>query len=473
MSNRYNSGVNESWAIIVVDHEHRIKELNDRATYYFPNVQIGDCLTRVFPWFKDEWLTGIINSRVAKALSPERVFYLEIAPGENLDGITLFLRNVEEFRNTAHLLCEAEHSIIKLQSFIDNFHEGIVITNSSGIVRVVNQAFYQLAGTIPEKVFNYSVYDLVKEENVPYRSIAQVLRTGKPNNDVIKFRDGREAFVSSTPLFDRQGNILRVFSSIRDVSEIEQSREQLRSAEQVAQYCRRKLNANLAENNGYFSQSTSRKMEDLHELVKNVAFTDVTLLINGESGVGKTSLAKYIHTLSPRGEKGNFVHITCSAIPETLLESELFGHEAGSFSGADKPKAGLFEIACGGTVLLDEIGDMPLTLQAKILNVLQEKKVYRVGGTKSINIDVRLLAATNKDPATLVANGQFRQDLYFRLNVVPIVIPPLRERKEDIAILIAHYLKDYNIKHHKNKGLSAEAMKFSWIMTGREILGKL
>jgi len=210
----------------------------------------------------------------------------------------------------------------------------------------------------------------------------------------------------------------------------------------------------------------------LVEVIKKVAATDSTVLITGESGTGKSMIAKAIHFLSGRKD-GPFITINCTAIPETLLEAELFGYERGAFTGAHAPKKGKFELANGGTVFLDEIGDMPLSLQAKLLRVLQDKEIERLGSEKVIKVDLRVIAATNRDIHTLVKEGKFREDLYYRLNVVPIHVPPLRERKEDIPLLIEHFLRTYNSKYGKNVRLSPEAVEilieYSWPGNIREL----
>jgi two-component system response regulator AtoC len=186
---------------------------------------------------------------------------------------------------------------------------------------------------------------------------------------------------------------------------------------------------------------SSGAMQEVFELIQKVVQTDVTVLICGESGTGKELIAQAIHQHSRRKDKP-FVKLNCVAIPEGLLESELFGHEKGSFTGAVQRKSGKFELANTGTIFLDEIGDMSLATQAKILRVLQEKEFELVGGTEPVQVDVRVIAATNKDLANAVQEGQFREDLYFRLNVFSIVVPPLRDRKEDIPLLVEHFLRE-------------------------------
>jgi two-component system response regulator PilR (NtrC family) len=195
------------------------------------------------------------------------------------------------------------------------------------------------------------------------------------------------------------------------------------------------------------------------DLVRKVAPTRSNILIAGESGTGKELIARAIHYSSPRKDMG-FIPITCSAIPESLLESELFGHKKGAFTGADREKKGLFEVAQSGTLLLDEIGEMPLTLQAKLLRVIEEKEILPLGGTKTVPVDVRIIAATNKDLVKEVENGKFREDLFYRLNVVTIQLPPLRERTEDIPLLVRHFLQKLNKELKKSfRGVSNDGMR--------------
>jgi two-component system response regulator HydG len=197
----------------------------------------------------------------------------------------------------------------------------------------------------------------------------------------------------------------------------------------------------------------SRKMEDLLTKLRSYAPTDVTVLIQGETGTGKELIAKALHTNSPRKNKP-FVALNCTALNENLLDDELFGHEPGSFTGGDRLRKGRFEYANGGTIFLDEVGDMPLALQAKLLRVLENKEVVRIGSNEPIKVNVRLLSATNRDLETSVAAGTFRQDLYYRLKVVTFRLPALRERVEDIPLLAAHFIKEFNQQYHKAVSLS-------------------
>jgi DNA-binding NtrC family response regulator len=202
----------------------------------------------------------------------------------------------------------------------------------------------------------------------------------------------------------------------------------------------------------------SRPMQEVMRIVEMAAPSSASVLITGETGSGKEIVARTVHKLSPRAG-GPFVAINCSAIPESLMESEIFGHERGAFTGAAERRIGCFELADGGTLLLDEIGEMPAPTQAKLLRVLEDRKVRRLGSKTETPVDVRVVAATNKDPEQAVSSGHLRQDLYFRLNVFHINLPPLREHKEDIPLLAEHILRDINVKHSKSvKGVGAEVM---------------
>ena len=193
----------------------------------------------------------------------------------------------------------------------------------------------------------------------------------------------------------------------------------------------------------------SPAMTRLLDMVAQVAPTEATVLISGESGTGKELVAGAIHFNSTR-KNGPFIKVNCAAITETLLESELFGHEKGSFTGADRRKEGRFKLADGGTLFLDEVSETSLTMQAKLLRALQEREITRVGGENVINVDVRVIAATNRDLSERIRSGEFREDLYYRLNVVGLAVPPLRERKQDIALLAQHFLEDFSQKNKKS-----------------------
>jgi transcriptional regulator with PAS, ATPase and Fis domain len=217
----------------------------------------------------------------------------------------------------------------------------------------------------------------------------------------------------------------------------------------------------------------SEKMQEIYRIIEKVADSDSTIIIHGESGTGKGLVARAIHQNSFRKNKP-FIPINCGAIPENLLESELFGHVRGAFTGATSPKPGKFELADGGTIFLDEIGDMSAELQVKILRVLEDREFEQVGGCKSIKVDVRVIAATHRNLEEEVEKGSFREDLYYRLNVIPVSLPPLRERKSDLSILVSHFLEEFNEKNNRDiRGVSEETMRimtsYCWPGNVREL----
>jgi Nif-specific regulatory protein len=217
----------------------------------------------------------------------------------------------------------------------------------------------------------------------------------------------------------------------------------------------------------------SGKMRDVFSLINLVAKTNSTVLIRGESGIGKELVAEAIHKASPRASK-NMIKVNCSALPDSLIESELFGHEKGAFTGADARRAGRFELANNSTIFLDEIGDLPLQTQVKILRILQEREFERLGGTETIKPDVRIICATNRNLEDLIAKGKFREDMYYRINVFPIFIPPLRERRDDIPGLVDHFIEKFNKKNKTTiKRITTSAinmlMVYSWPGNVREL----
>lgn len=233
------------------------------------------------------------------------------------------------------------------------------------------------------------------------------------------------------------------------------------------------LKAKLHEvHGGHFIIGHSKPMQEVFSIIDKISKSRVTALLLGESGTGKELVAKAIHEGGDRRDN-SFIKVNCAALPETLLESELFGHERGAFTGAHASKPGRFELADGGTIFLDEIGEMPLALQAKMLRVLQEKQFERIGGTKTYTVDVRIVAATNVSLEAAVAEGSFRADLYYRLNVVPILLPPLRDRKEDIPLLFSHFLNKSNQRNAKKMRITSELLDFlinySWPGNVREM----
>jgi len=263
--------------------------------------------------------------------------------------------------------------------------------------------------------------------------------------------------------------IMKPFSSDELLIRVEKALEKTRLVSENI-----RLRQELAEKYEFCKiVSKNKGMQDIFRLIEKVAPTDSTILIRGQSGTGKELIARAIHYNSLRRDK-RFIAVDCGALPETLLESELFGHVKGSFTGAIVTKRGLLEVADGGTFFLDEVGDLSMGIQSKLLRVLQEKEFRQVGGIKNIRVDVRLIAATNQDLEKMIQDGKFREDLFYRLNIVPIHLPPLKERKDDIPLLVHHFLETYKQKRNKNiRGISPDTMdlfmEYDWPGNVREL----
>ena len=379
------------------------------------------------------------------------------------------IKAVEDLRSSEEMLNLA----------IDNSVDSFSIADSKGRFIKVNDTFASYTGISKEEAEGTSTVNFVEEGSygpdsaimlaIKERKRVAVLQSGKVRNlseisaDGIKAHDA--AIAISTPVFDEAGNIIYVVSNARFLGELELLKKYLdntRSASDEEQLKNKKKMI-----------WKSSKMKAIFNLVRVVAPTDSSVMISGETGTGKSMLARYIHEQSSRRDKA-FVEINCAAIPENLIESELFGYESGAFTGASKNgKKGLMEIADGGTLFLDEIGDMPLSLQATLLQSLQNRSFTRVGGEKQINVDVRLITATNMDLEQMVQEGTFRNELYYRINVVPINLPRLSERREDFQMIVDVSMERFTGRYNKEVVLSREARKlmeaYSWPGNIREL----
>ena len=372
------------------------------------------------------------------------------------------------------LIKNLKDRVWELEAAVEMIHDGIGICDGEGRVLYVNSSFQRISGlTKSEAGVGRLLSELVSENLMSHAVALKVLESGLPETITQTYRTGREVLASGTPL-KRNNRIERVVVNFRDITELNQLRAECDEARRLTLKYREELDlVRKRELNSNPIVAESAAMKRVMEVASKVADTDMTVLLTGESGVGKEVVATFIHNVSTRSS-GPFIQVNCGAIPESLLESELFGHEKGAFTGARREgKPGLFEIADRGTLLLDEIGEMPLPLQVKLLRVIEKKSVTRVGGTKPREFDVRLIAATNSDLKQKVHHGTFRQDLYYRLNVVEIRVPPLRERKEDIVPLAVHFLLRLNERYKKNKRIDARLLakleQYDWPGNVREL----
>ncbi len=348
-------------------------------------------------------------------------------------------QNELETLTTSEEVDRLKEKLKKLQKVFDNAYEALVIVDPDGYITDFNNAYEECLGLEAEEVKGKHVTEVI--DNTRLHVIAE---SGEAEIGHLQNIQGEDMITSRIPLKE-DGELIGVagkilFENTREVKALAQRLEVIEDElDEYKNELKRRQKAKYT-----FSSIITRneRMEYLKEIAENCASSNSTVLINGESGTGKEMFAHAIHSGGAR-KYGAFVRVNCAAIPENLLESELFGYEEGAFTGAKETgKPGKFELADGGTIFLDEITSMPLEMQAKILRVLQEREIQRVGGTETKKIDTRVIAATNEDVESLVAEGKFRQDLYYRLNVIRLQIPPLRKRKEDISILSDHILAE-------------------------------
>ncbi|MEW5922229.1 MAG: sigma 54-interacting transcriptional regulator [Bacillota bacterium] len=345
-----------------------------------------------------------------------------------------------------------------LDAIIDFSSDEIYVTDGEGKTLLVNTAFEENSGIPRDQVIGKNVVDLERTGVFRPSVTRMVLEQKKQVSIFQNYSNQTRVLVTGTPVFAEDGRIYRVITNARDTAKLNRLKAQLDEIEMLKDRYYQEL-LDLRKGCVEVGQiiANSKSMRNILNIARKMAEVDSTVLLLGETGVGKGILARYIHDNSKR--KGNsFILINCGAIPENLLETELFGYEAGAFTGANqKGKMGKMELANYGTLFLDEIGELPLALQVKLLNVIEGGRVTRVGGTKEIDLSVRFIAATNRDLAKRVKSGDFREDLFFRLSVLPLEIPPLRQRKEDIIPLTERFLEKFNRKYLKNKKLDEEA----------------
>ena len=362
--------------------------------------------------------------------------------------------------------------LMDMKVIFDNSWDVIYVTDSKGLTLRVSRACEFLWGLKKNRLVGKSVYDLEKE-GVFKPSIARmVIENGHRITALQKTITGRTLLVVGNPVKDKHGKLVRVINTSRDITEQSQLQMELDRIREVSD----RYKQELQQTKQFDSENIifrSKEMSDVLDIAKKAAWADSTVLVTGETGVGKEVIASAIHNWSKR--KGySFISINCASIPENLLESELFGYQAGAFTGANqKGKVGMIELSHEGTLFLDEIGEMPLHLQAKLLRVIEDKSVIRLGGTEKMPIDMRVIASTNRDLNKEVQNNNFREDLFYRLNVIPVHIPPLRNRKDDIAPLVIYFLQKYNILNMKNVSFSKDVIDqltcYPWSGNVREL----
>ncbi|WP_027365152.1 sigma-54-dependent Fis family transcriptional regulator [Desulfotruncus alcoholivorax] len=369
-----------------------------------------------------------------------------IKTNDEVMGAVAVIQDISELELVSKELSETTELYEELNAVISSSYDGIVVLDKNGNVAQVNNAFTKMGLSI-----NETIYALAQKAMAKKGAVTKAHR----------LQSGKELLLTANPVRrNNKSNNTKVVVNCRDITELNNLRREVKASKELYEVYHSELETLRTKYLGHTLVCDSPAMRNVLDLAVRVAKVDSTILILGESGVGKDVVTRLIHKASKRSGQP-FIRVNCGAIPENLLESELFGYEPGAFTGASREgKPGLLELAHKGTLFLDEIAELPLALQVKLLNVIQEREVTRLGGIKAVEVDIRLIAATNQNLEEMVGKGKFRSDLYYRLNVVPITIPPLRERSSDIPALVVHFLRKFNEKYHLNKSIAADAMDY-------------
>lgn len=341
-----------------------------------------------------------------------------------------------------------------IRSIIDAVDDGIYITDADAVTYAVNSAYERMTGLNRNMLIGRFVGDLVKLGYFSNSVSIEVLKRREVVTLVQCINGTQKILVTGTPVFDEKHQVVCVVCSVRDITELLRAKH---AQEQLENLFRSRSQYKIS--NKAYDLIISRETQQIFDLATNVAKFNSKVLLRGETGTGKSKLARFIHAISPRAEFA-FLELNCSGIPDNLLEIELFGYVAGAFTGASaKGKKGLLEIAHQGTLFLDEIGDLPLSMQVKLLKVIEGNCFLPVGATEFKQVDIRIISATHRNLENMVATGEFREDLYYRINVVDLELPPLRERHSEILPLIYHYQKSFNEKYSLEKHFSPEVIE--------------
>ena len=392
----------------------------------------------------------------------------DAAPGAEADSRFFFFHPLPALSG----MNDDELFLREFKVILDSTHDGIWVIDGDGITVHVNKALNRIAGINAQEVLGKHVSEPMKEGLFSSCVTLKALEEKKPVTMFDDYASGTRCLNTSTPIFDDEGNVWRVVASIRDISELDSLQLKLSEAEREARYYKEKLDRIGVTDEKEFVGKSPLMRNCLRELEK-AAKAPSSILILGETGTGKTLAASLIHQKSTRG-KGPFVTVNCAAISPSLIEAELFGYEKGAFTGASHDgKKGFFELAHNGTLFLDEIGELPLGMQAKLLHVLDNYSFHRVGGVKSIEVSVRLIAATNRPLEQLVKAGSFRDDLFYRLRVLSLNLPPLRNHPEDIAPMSVFFLEEACRRHGMSRFFDPRVLRYfeshSWPGNVREL----
>lgn len=443
--------------ILILDRDGIIRVYNKAARRIFGEdrqTEIGrhirDVRPGIWPEFQRIIATGqpqigrkisISGATVIANRSPIRF-------DRRVQGVISVFQDISEYETITSELQSFRRLTRELEAIIESSYDGLYITDGRANTIRVNRAYERITGLHREDLIGRGMHDLVEKHFFDHSVTLEVLKKRAPVTIMQVVTGDKQVIVTGTPIFDEAGEIALVVTNVRNITELNQLKAELENSRRIAS----RMAQTLAEQDAvdHAIQQMVIKSQSMMRVVRmaiKVAGTQAPVLLQGESGVGKSMLARIIHQISDRKERV-FLKINCGTIPATLMESELFGYEKGAFTGAmPGGKAGMLETAHMGTVFLDEIAELPPEMQVKLLEVIEEKTFTRVGGVRPLAVDVRIIAATNQDLIEMIRQGKFREDLYYRLNVVPIAIPPLRQRREDIVPLVMKLMESLNRRH--------------------------
>jgi len=430
-----------------------------------PDEMSGKFMGDVFPDAWDDMKTILktgasqIGKKITLGHSTIVANRTPILEDQHVVGVISVFQDISEYENIAHQLESYKKFNTQLNAIINSSFDGLWISDHEGKVVRINKASETINGIKADQIVGKRMETLIREGMIDRSVTLEVLKNRTGVTIIQNLKNGKQILVTGNPVFDDHGEISLVVVNERDITNLNKLRNDLEESRALASRYRSELSL-MDKQATLLSEAVIRSEIMLKVLNRSmkVAQVDSTVLIQGETGAGKGFLARLIHRASPRNQSP-FIRVDCGAIPETLIESELFGYEKGAFTGArTEGKPGLFELAEGGTLFLDEIGDLPLNVQTKLLRFLEENSIMRVGGTSIREINARVIAATHRNLEEMVKKEEFRKDLLFRLNVVPIHIPPLRERVEDIPPLIDFFLKKFNQRDSTGKKILPRAI---------------
>ena len=454
--------------VVIIDRQGIIVVYNRAARRIFTDLSaspVGHHFSEIRPnaWPDLESILKTGRPQIGKRIAlPEVTIIANRSPikihGEVVGVISVF-QDISEYEAIISDLQGYRHLHRELEAIFESSHDGLYITDGKAKTIRVNSAYERITGLSRKDLIGRNMEDLVRERVYDHSVTLEVLKKGSQFTLMQYIMGNKQVMVTGTPIFDEEGHIALVVTNVRDMTELNYLRGQLEESRRLSsRYYQSLLEHDRFEHALQDMVVRSNAMMQVVRKAIKVAAVEASVLLYGESGVGKSMLARIIHQMSPRKDRP-FVRINCGAIPESLMESELFGYEKGAFTGASpEGKAGLIQAGHSGTVFLDEVGELKPGMQVKLLEVIEEKSFTRVGGTRPLQADVRIIAATNRNLKEMMQNGRFREDLYYRLNVVPIEIPPLRERREDIPAFAVKILDKFNRNMQLNKRLQPEVL---------------